>query len=321
MRIPRPATACGSLPVVSAVLRRSPVEARCVGEVAISDSPLVRDCDLRVARQQPHNVIVHNVSEQHQEEHKSNLHEALFERQAEIAAANGFHRQQKNVASIEDGNRQQIQDAEVQADHGHQIDGVHRTLLNRLARLYRNPYEALQLPDGQFAGEEPANYADKLAGGTDRFIRGFLHRGAKTHSFEGPLGSRRHSNPPNRLPVFILVLHRMNCNGQVISVASYDHVHRLPIGLPDGIEELEPAAHGRSIDGDDSVSALEACAAGRLPRFYAANQRWRWQVTQNTVRVAYLPGAHFNRLLCTLMFDAETQSSRSGSLQENIIHL
>jgi len=55
------------------------VEARCVGDVAISN-PIVRDCVLRVDRQQPHNVIVHNVSEQHQEEDKSYLHEALFER-------------------------------------------------------------------------------------------------------------------------------------------------------------------------------------------------------------------------------------------------
>jgi len=43
-----------------------------------------------VARQPAHNVIVHNVSEQHQEEHKSNLHEAFFERQAEIAATDAF---------------------------------------------------------------------------------------------------------------------------------------------------------------------------------------------------------------------------------------
>src|SRR5882762_8506219 len=104
----------------------------------------------------------------------------------------------------------------------------------------------------------------------------------------------------------------MNCNGQFIPVASYDHVHRLPIGLPDGIEELKPAPYRHSIYGDDHVSALEACAASRLPAFYAANQRWRWQVTQYTVCLAYLRGADFNRLLCTLMFDAETQSSRSG---------
>src|SRR5216684_2249777 len=283
-------------------------------------SPLVSDRVLGVARQQPHNVIVHNVGEQHQEEDKSNLHEAFFERQAEIAATNGFQCQQKDVASIEDGDRQQVQDAEVQTDHGHQVDGVHRTFLNRLASLYGNPYEALQLPDGQFAREEPANHAHELACGIDRFTGGFLHGGGKAHCFEGPLGSGRHSNPPNRLTVFILVLYRVNGNGQFISIASWDHVHRLSIGLPDGIEELEPATYRHPIDGDDYVSALEACTAGRLAPFYAANQRRRRQVTQNTVRVADVGGAHFNRLFCTLMFDGETQSSRSGSLQENIVH-
>src|SRR6267378_4644360 len=119
MRIPRTATACWSLPVVSAVLSRSPVETRWVGDVAIRSSPLVRDLTLRVARQQPHNVIVHNVSEQHQEEHESNLHESLFERQTEIAAANSFHRQQENISSVQDGNGQEIQNSQVQADDGH----------------------------------------------------------------------------------------------------------------------------------------------------------------------------------------------------------
>src|SRR5882762_6858830 len=122
MRIPRPATACCSLPVVSAVLRRSPVEARCVGDVAISNSPLVRDCVLRVDRQQPHNVIVHNVSEQHKEEDKSTLNEALFERQAEITAADTLHREQQDVPTIKNGNRQEIQDTEVEAYDGHQVD-------------------------------------------------------------------------------------------------------------------------------------------------------------------------------------------------------
>src|SRR5690242_9984558 len=106
MRIPRAATACRSLPVVSAVLRRSPVETRCDALMAIrrQSNRLARRvktsgesrerAPLRMKRKQAHDVVVHDVGEQHQEEDEADLDEALFERQAEIAAANAFHREQ-----------------------------------------------------------------------------------------------------------------------------------------------------------------------------------------------------------------------------------
>src|SRR5690348_10446351 len=158
-RSPREATACWSLAVVSAVLRRSPVETRCDALMAIrrqSNRLALRvktsgkwreRAPLRMNREQAHDVVVHDVGEQDQEKDEADLDEALFERQAEIAAANAFHGEQQNVSAIENRNRQQVEDAQIQAKHRHQVDGVNGALLDRLARLHRDSHNALQLPD------------------------------------------------------------------------------------------------------------------------------------------------------------------------------
>src|SRR5262249_20941571 len=102
---------------------------------------------------QAHHVVVHNVREQHQEEHQSYLHEALLEAEAEIAPADAFHREQEDVSAIQDGNRQQIEDTEIQAKDCHQLNGVDRPLLHRLASLDSDSHEALQLPNRELSRE------------------------------------------------------------------------------------------------------------------------------------------------------------------------
>src|SRR5215467_5656395 len=102
---------------------------------------------------QPHDVVVHDVSKKHQEEHQSYLDEALFEAEAEIAPANAFHREQQNVSAIENRNRQQVEDTQIQAEDCHQVDGVDGPLLHGLASLHGDSHEALQLPHGELSRE------------------------------------------------------------------------------------------------------------------------------------------------------------------------
>src|SRR5260370_9653356 len=86
MRIRRADTACWSFPVVSAVLRRSPVETRWAGDAAIGSTPLRGGFASGVRGKQPHYVIVHNVGEEDQTKHQPDLTETLFECQPEITA-------------------------------------------------------------------------------------------------------------------------------------------------------------------------------------------------------------------------------------------
>ena len=64
-------------------------------------------------RQQAHDVVVHNVREEHQEEHQAHLHEAFLEAQTEIAPADAFHREQQDVSPVQNRNREQVENAEV----------------------------------------------------------------------------------------------------------------------------------------------------------------------------------------------------------------
>jgi len=75
---------------------------------------------LRVAGQEPNNVIVHNVDKKNQKEDQADLNEAFLKREAEVSAANAFQGQQQDVAAIENRNRKKIQDSEIDADQGHE---------------------------------------------------------------------------------------------------------------------------------------------------------------------------------------------------------
>src|ERR1700736_6472951 len=105
MRRPRLPKTCCSFPVVSAVLMRSPVEARRDGETAMQCSPAATGEKRSggLGMNEPHQVIVHNVSKERQKKDKSDLHETLFEGHAEVAAQATFDGEKKNVAAVENG--------------------------------------------------------------------------------------------------------------------------------------------------------------------------------------------------------------------------
>src|SRR5215471_17376206 len=90
-RIPRSLSVLVKCPVVSEVLMRSPVEARCAGVAAMKflncggqDDRRPQDFSRR--SNSSNDVIVHDVDKQQQKEHKSDLNKSLFHRQAKVAA-------------------------------------------------------------------------------------------------------------------------------------------------------------------------------------------------------------------------------------------
>src|SRR6266851_3026302 len=116
--MPRSPRALMRLPLVSELLMRSPVEARCAGVadiveilqlrvVTTTSSPqglqvqalkprnppsgLIRRTRSGMNRNQSDDVIVHDVSKEQQQEHKPHLNKALFNRHAHIAAHQTFN--------------------------------------------------------------------------------------------------------------------------------------------------------------------------------------------------------------------------------------
>src|SRR5258708_19831660 len=107
--------------------------------------------------------IVDNVCEEDQQEHEANLNEALLEGQAEIAAADPFQGEQKDISAIKDRDGQQVQYAQVPADQNHQRNHRERSLSNGVPSGARNADRALQLPDGNAP-------AKKISADSDGFL-------------------------------------------------------------------------------------------------------------------------------------------------------
>src|SRR5678809_627041 len=76
-------------------------------------------CDL--ARWQDfRDVVIDNENHHHDQEDEPDLEYRLFDLEAQVAAYEHLNQQQHNAAAIQDGDRQQVENGQVQADHGHQ---------------------------------------------------------------------------------------------------------------------------------------------------------------------------------------------------------
>src|SRR6267143_7305518 len=321
MRIPRAATACCSLPVVSAVLRRSPVEARWAGDVAIRSSPLARTTALGVARQPAHNVIVHNVSEQHQEEHKSNLHETLFERQAEIAATDAFQSQQQDIAAVQDGNRQQVQNTQVHTDEHHERNYRQRPLPNRFAGGTRYADGTLELLHGYAAAEElpddPNRLLDALASHRS-CITGAICEG---HS---PVRSRvtyNNSNLINRFSRFSDALLRYNFCVDDLTLAFEFEFDGLTVRAPDALHELSPIFDPLPIHGADDVALFQPRALRRSSRGHFVEDGRERCIAKNALQGHAVRDRDFNAALDSVVFHFHFQPAAGRRLFHGFLHL
>src|SRR6266481_2036421 len=100
------------------------------------------------------NIAVHNKSKNAQEEDETNLHETFFNRDAEIPADRAFDCEHQYVPAVENRNRKQVQQTEIQANDGHEFDQTHRTTLGGASRLSRDTNDALKLTNRDLSSEK-----------------------------------------------------------------------------------------------------------------------------------------------------------------------
>src|ERR1700741_3643036 len=113
-------------------------------------------------RNQSDDVIVHDVGKQQQKEHEADLNKAFFNRHAQIAAHQAFDSQHKNLTTVENRDRQQIEDAQVDADEGHQRNDLRRSSVYCVAGDLRDADHALQLLDRGAPAEQFSNDSKRL---------------------------------------------------------------------------------------------------------------------------------------------------------------
>ena len=107
---------------------------------------------LRQSWQSLHQVVVDDHREEEDQEDERGLVDAFFNPNADVAPHDAFDDQQQDDSAVEDGNRQQVEDAEVQADHRHQAQQRRPAWLARsIAGSARNANRSFHLLDGDLA--------------------------------------------------------------------------------------------------------------------------------------------------------------------------
>jgi len=119
---------------------------------------------MRENRQLGHIVEDHKC-EEHYEHDKGRLVDALLHVEADIVAQNSLDHEQQNQASVENGERQQVQNAEIQADRRGRIKLRKPALgFGRLASHARNPDGAGKLADMNLVREQAPQHFYNVGG-------------------------------------------------------------------------------------------------------------------------------------------------------------
>src|SRR5258708_3918177 len=211
-------------------------------------------------RKHPHHVIVHNVCEEDQQEHEANLNEALLEGQAEIAAADAFQGEQKDISAIKDRDGQQVQYAQVHADQNHQRNHRERSLSNGFPSGARNADRALQLPDGNAPAKKFSDDSDgflsALAGHHECVASAIRERNAAVRSWV----NHGHAYLISGFTGFRDALLRLHVGMDQLALAFQVKLYRFSVRTANVFPELSPVLNSLSIHGTDNIALFESGA-------------------------------------------------------------
>src|ERR1051325_7611845 len=100
-------------------------------------------------------VVIDARDHQHEDDDEPGEQHLLLDAHAEVAAREPFERHDEDVSAVEDRNRQEVHEAEVQADHRHEAEERDPAERRRLAGHLRDRDGAHQLFWGRLARDQP----------------------------------------------------------------------------------------------------------------------------------------------------------------------
>src|SRR2546430_2831298 len=211
-------------------------------------------------RKHAHHVIVHNVSEEDQQEDEADLYEALLEGEAEIATADPFQGKQKYVPAIKDGDGQEVQDAQVHTDQNHQRNHRQRSLSDGFASGARNPHRALKLPDRNTPAEEFSHYSDGLL---DALAGHYDSIANPSREGSAAVGGRVKHGPSYLISGFAGfrdALLRRHVGMDQLTLALHIKFYGFPVRAAHALPELSPIFDALPIHSADDVAFFESGA-------------------------------------------------------------
>src|SRR5450631_4491533 len=204
-----------------------------------------------------HDVVVHGICHDRQEEDEANLHEALFKRHAEVPAHDAFDSEQQYVSAVKNGNGQKIQDAEIHADQHHQRKDRKRAFAYGFTGGTRNTHHALQLFDGNAAAEKSGNhangFADAIAGGDQSVVQSL----SKSFAAIGSAVANGDSHLINFVAGFGYARDGLDLGMNRLALTLQIQLQRLAFGAANAIDKLSPILNFLAVDGLDDIAFFQ----------------------------------------------------------------
>src|SRR5919205_154812 len=210
-------------------------------------------------------VVDDDEAHQEEQEDEADLLDALAHAQRNLHPEDGeraLDQEHEEHAAVEHGYRQQVEDAEVEAQEAEHVEDAVPAVVGRglVGRLRDGDGAADGLADGELAREDlPERHAGQ-AQYLDVRVNGDRER------LDGPHGLDRRllEEEPERL-----ALHAPLGRGQLDALAApLDRQANLPLVLDDVLLDLARVAHGRgvAVDGDEAVALLQPRLLGGRAR-------------------------------------------------------
>src|SRR5271165_3658349 len=222
---------------------------------------------LRQPRYRLHDVVIdHYHGEQHQK-HKRRLVYPLLDLYADISADDSFDDQHQDHPAIENRYWQQVEDAEIQTDSGHQAQqGSPARLAGGLARRAGDSNRSLHLLDrGLVAHHLPHQVYDE-----QRVFLVLVEGSAQRLRERQLIDAHRLRLEAQPIALLSVVL-RHDWSGRELhrlAVAQCGNFHRLVAVFLQETDDREQRSHRRAVDRHDLVTDMHACFGGRHLRFH-----------------------------------------------------
>src|SRR6185369_15929021 len=226
----------------------------------------------------PIQVVVHRVDHQEHQETKAHLLGDLPLSQGERPTQYRFEDEEEQVPAVQHGDRQEIEEEEVDADHRRE-EGQARDALTRLLARRDGDLDGasdvlpVELADHDLV--EPDRREDRHL---DRAIEPLSDRLNWIRSDEAEARSRADPDAPDLdlLAVGTALLDRVGYDGDRERLgAPLDlEPRRLAGALLDPLGQLVPRQHGLPLEGRDDVAPLEPHFLGGKPPDEIADRRW-----------------------------------------------
>src|ERR1700680_2352147 len=238
-----------------------------------------------MTRNPPQNVIVHNDREDDQEEHQADLYKALLEAQAQIAPHDSLNRKKQNIPTVQDGNRQEIQNAQVNADKNHKENYVHRPSAHGLARHVRNSHRSVELIERDAPAESFPDHVRRSPDGVDGPGAGEPQALAERYVLVGAFVPRKNPDLVSILSGLRRIL--LRCYGQMrgLSLAGYIQRHGLAIRGLGSLPELFPELNFLSVHSGYLIALPESGVLCRRAWSDLIDDRANGRISQDSVRV------------------------------------